>query len=281
MAAATYININGHLTQAAATIIPHDNRAFRYGEGLFETMLFRDGHIDYADNHWQRLFAGMQQLGFNMPGLWNPGMLEQEVIRTVQKNRLENLCRIRLQVWNGSGGLYDTQENSAQFLVECFPLDVEVTHLNENGLVTGLATGVFKSTDALSGLKSCNAMIYTVAARQAKANRWNDAFVLNMHGRIAESTIANIFWVKNGAIFTPPRSEGCIAGIMRQQLIGGFFKQNFKITESVLTPETLREADEIFLTNVIRKIKWVRSFEDKYYTCDVVKQLCAQLKQSG
>ena len=260
-----YININGKLLTGDAAVVPCDNRAFRYGYGLFETMLYADGRIILADYHWKRLFAGMSQLYFEIPKLWKKSFFEAAIERTVLKNKLEALCRVRLQVYPGSGGLYDLQDQQPRFLIECFPLEKDITRLNENGWQVGMAAGIYKSADALSNLKSCNALIYAIAAQQAKANRWNDALICNTDGRVIESTIANIFWVKEETIYTPPLSEGCVAGVMRQFLLDFLPTQSIQISTTLLTEEILLQADEVFLTNSIRNIKWIGRFGEKTY----------------
>jgi branched-chain amino acid aminotransferase len=249
--------------------LPIDNGAFRYGYGLFETMLVQDGDIRLKQYHWERLFAGIKQLSLELPAPVNPGYLEDEVLHTVRKNKLEKLSRVRLQVYAGGGGLYGPDAARAGFVIECFPLDVEITRFNQNGLVVGIAEGLCKSTDTLSNLKSCNALVYAMAARQAKANKWNDALILNTSGNIAESTIANLFWVKDGKIFTPPLFEGCVAGVMRRYII-----EKNAITEMPLTREILQEADEIFLSNAIRGIKWAGSFNDRQLRNETAKNIC-------
>ena len=271
-----FINLNGRILEADDAGLPHDNRAFRYGFGLFETLLCCNGAIELAHYHWHRLFAGMKQLHFTVPKLFTPAFLEQEILKIVKKNKLEALCRIRLQVWPGNGGLYDAGD-PLQYLIECFALDEQVIALNDNGLVIGIAEGIAKSCDILANLKTCNALPYAVAARQAKANRWNDALLLNDKGRIAESTIANIFWVKEARIYTPPLTEGCINGVMRRHLFHTSFLKSFLIEEALLTPGILQDADEIFLTNAIRKIKWVSDYDGKSYSNAVTAKLAAAL----
>jgi branched-chain amino acid aminotransferase len=140
--------------------------------------------------------------------------------------------------------------------------------LNENGLVLGLATGLQKSTDALANLKSCNALIYAIAARQARENQWNDALILNTAGNIIESTIANIFWITDDIIYTPPLADGCIAGVMRRHLLS-----NNSIVERSLTLPTLLEADEVFLTNAIKQVRWVGMMDKRKYGNSRAKEL--------
>ncbi len=268
-----YININGKIVTAADASIPYDNRAFRYAYGLFETMLFRDGAILLKELHWQRLFSGLEQLHFDIPKLISPQYFEKEIIETVKKNKLEKLCRVRLQLYAGSGGLFDSSAN-AGFILECFDLEPNIAELNENGLVVGLATGLKKSPDSLSNLKTSNALIYAIAAQQAKAGKWNDAFIYNTNDHIIESTIANIFWVKNAIIYTPPLSSGCVAGIMRSHLILSLAKNNIIVIEKDLSEKKLYSADELFITNAIRRIKWVNTLENKvFYTHNYIQYI--------
>lgn len=272
-----FVNINGKLVPSENAALPHDNRAFRYGFGLFETMLVDNGQISLAAYHWERLFSGLSQLHISLPKLWSPAFLNNEVLKTVQKNKQETLARVRLQVWDGNGGLFENT-SSAQFIIECFPLDAAITQLNENGLVTGIAAGIRKSQDSLSGLKSCNAMIYAAAARQAREHKWNDALILNTSGHVIESTIANIFWIKDGQIFTPPLTEGCVAGVMRRYLLHFLPSIQLPVISRTLTAEELLEADEVLLTNSIRKLKWVRHLGDKSYDRSYIGFISSQLK---
>src|SRR5690606_1570400 len=105
------------------------------------------------------------------------------------------------------------------YLVESFPLEPHFIALNEAGLTIGIAGNLVKSNDSIANLKSCNALVYALASMQAKENKWNDALVVNNNGNIIETSIANLFWVKNRKIYTPPLSEGCVAGVMRAYIL--------------------------------------------------------------
>lgn len=250
-----------------------NNSAFRYGVGLFETMLLRNGSIRLAKYHWDRLFEGMARLGFEVPAHFSAAYLEDEVLKTVKKNGGEKLCRVRLQVYGAGGGLYDREHNRPLYVVECYQLNPEMLKLNENGLVAGVATGPAKAADSVSDLKTSNALVYAMAAQQAQQNKWNDALVLNTTGNIIESTIANIFWVTEGTIFTPPLSEGCVAGVMRRHLLA----QAPEIVQASMTKEALAEADEVLLTNAIRGLRWVGQCGDRNYRNTLNKQLFTSL----
>ena len=264
-----HININGRITTSEEPVLPADNGSFRYGYGLFETMLVRNGIIELLPYHLKRLFAGISQLHLELPTLLKQDQLEEQVLRTVRKNKLETLCRVRLQVFSGAGGILSAEIVKAGFVIECYPIQEELTQLNENGLVVGIADGISKGPDTLSHLKSSNALVYAMAARQARKEKWNDALITNPQGNIIESTIANIFWIKDEIICTPPITEGCIAGVMRQYLT----EKWGNVQEKPLTATELNNADEVFLTNAIRKIKWVGIIGDRKYKANSVKAL--------
>jgi branched-chain amino acid aminotransferase len=263
-----YANVNGKIVAAAQAVVPADNGAFRYGLGLFETMLIQDGHIRLAQYHWDRLFAGLTTLQFDIPHTLTPEYLTEQVLALVKKNDALPLCRVRLQLHAQGGGLYDPDPASPAFVIECFPLEASILELNANGLAVGIATDLYKSADALANLKSCNALIYAMAARQATAGKWNDALIRNTAGNIIESTIANIFWFKDGTLYTPPLTEGCVAGTMRRYIMS-----KSAVTEHPLAIEALLDADEIFLSNAIRGVRWVGDVAGRRYDKRLVHEV--------
>ncbi len=275
-----HINLNGRLLPADTAGIPPAARALRYGYGLFETMLAQDGGIRLEDLHWQRLRGGMDALRIAAHPHFFPE-LKESLRKTLLRNGHERLARIRLQVWPGSGGYYDGDAFSAHYLIETFPLEAEPERLNENGLVTGIAEGIIKSADAYSHIKSCNALPYALAARQAKERRWNDALLLNHSGNISDSTIANLFWSDAADnIFTPPVSEGCVAGVMRQHLLESLPGWGFSVAEGPVSPQELTEARCIFLTNAVRGIRWVSGLEERAFGNGLTVELHRKLLSS-
>ncbi|MCH5717583.1 aminotransferase class IV [Niabella hibiscisoli] len=132
-----------------------------------------------------------------------------------------------------------------------------------------------KSCDAYANIKSASALLYAVAANYSKQQKWNDCIILNQRENICESIIANLFWIKDERLFTPALTEGCVDGVMRSYLID----QIGTITETPCRPDDLLQADEVFLTNAIRGIRWVQSIESIHYQNTISKQLHQQLIQ--
>lgn len=272
-----YYNYNGKFYSNGSAVITESNRGLRYGDGLFETMKCIHGQLHFIDEHLSRLWKGMNLLEFNLPKLFTPSFLEEEILALVKKNGHNKTARIRLTVFRGDGGLYDDIDHKPNYILQSWALPDDSGTWNSNGLVLGIYPGVKKSLDILSNLKHNNFLPYTMAAQFAKKQKWNDAVLLNTEGRICDTTMANIFLIKDGTMLTPSLSEGCIAGIMRRNILQQFKKNDTRFTECELTVDDLLDADEVFLTNSIYHIRWVQSFGDKKYSNTQTQKIYASI----
>jgi branched-chain amino acid aminotransferase len=224
------------------------------------------------NQHFERLFGGLLLLKFEIPELLSKERLLQEVLELCGRNDCENLARVRLSVFRGNGGLYEG-DSQPGYVIECWPLDESVNRLNENGLVIDIYPDSRKSCDQFSNLKSASFQPYLLAALYAKENKLNDCLVLNTSGNIADSTIANIFLVKNNVIVTPALSEGCISGVMRKYLLGKLMEAGYPVIETSVSTDDLNKADEIFLTNAIKGVRWVRQFRKREYVNSTTEKI--------
>jgi branched-chain amino acid aminotransferase len=271
-----YINLNGKILEADKPALLVSNRGYRYGDGLFETIKVFNKKILLEQYHFERLFSGISLLQIEMPKLFNSGKLKDEMLDLCKKNKCDYLARVRVSVSRGNGGLYD-EDRTLQYVIECWPLNESVNRLNENGLVIDIYAGIKKSCDIFSNLKSANFLPYSIAAGFAKENKLNDCLVLNANGNITDSTIANIFIIKEEIIITPALSEGCVNGVMRKYLLEKLRDTGFKIKETSVFPEDVENADEIFLTNAIKGMQWVKQFRNKIYTNKIIAKIYNQV----
>lgn len=269
-----YINLNGKILRADKPILQAQSRAMRYGDGLFETLRLKGSYAVLWDYHMQRLWSGMKALGFEWPGYFTPDYVMTQIQALTEANGIRQWARIRITVMRGAGGLYDPENQVPHLLVEAWTLPEAHDRLNENGLILGVYDQARKSADAFSRFKHNNFLPYFMAAMHAKAEQLNDALVLNAAGRVVDSTIANLFWIKDHQLHTVPLSEGAVAGTLRQYLIDQPLS-DWPVQEKPVSPSELMEADELFLTNSIYGLRWVKQFEDRSYH----KQLVASLYQ--
>ena len=280
-----YFNYNGRFFEQGEAVLSGDNSSYRYGDGLFETMKAVNGNVLLAKYHSERLFLGIKVLKFHIPSLFTKEKILDEIKSLCEKNKCGSLARVRLSVSRGNGGIYDC-DNKFTYLIECWPLEQQPEDDNDNGLVIDIFPDARKSIDVFSNLKSANYLPYVMAAVWAKENKLNDALILNQYNRICDATIANVFWIKENKIHTPPLSEGCVAGVMRRKILdcgrGSYREQiadlGLNVSESELTENILLDADEVFLTNVITGIRPVKQCGNKVYQNNIISKVFAEIK---
>ncbi len=268
------------MLEAHTPVVGPDNRGLRFGDGVFETLKYKNNQCILLDEHLARLWKGMKRLQFEIPKLFTPDLLEAQLLQLVKKNQHPS-ARIRLTIFRGDGGLYDRTSQAPQYIIQSWSLPPSNGQLNENGLDVCLYKEALKTADAFSQLKHNNFLPYLLGAQYAQSQQCNDAIVLNQHQRICDATIANVFIVKGKEILTPALSEGCIAGIMRETLLQTLPSIGFAVKEVALTEEELMNADEIFLTNSIYNIRWVGRIGSKKFGQTNIRQIYQSLQQTN
>jgi branched-chain amino acid aminotransferase len=260
------IVFNGKMLDEGTPVVSSSSRGLRFGDGCFETMKMVNGKLVLKELHFERLFSSLDILGFEIPKHFSAGELEEQILTLAKKNRNEQLGRIRLTVFGSNGGLFDAESCLPNFIIESYELSPTLGEFNENGLVIDVFRDARKAADNFSHIKSNSFLPYVQAVNWAKKKQLNDAVVLNAFDRIADTTIANLFIVSDGIIKTPALSEGCIAGVMRKHLLKSCRDEGLPIEETQITVDDLQNANEVFLTNIIRGVKWVKSVGDAGYT---------------
>lgn len=274
----TYFNYNGKIFSENENVIGPANRGLRYGDGVFETLKYKNGKIILAAEHFKRLWAGMEALEFSVPIHFTVEKLIVEIQSLTKKNKL-NEARVRVTVIRGDGGIYDPKNNTPNYIIEAIKLPEDNGSLNINGLQVCIYEDAIKSIDTFSNLKTNNYLPYFMGAKFAKKQHCNDALILNSKGNICDSTIANIFFVKDKVIYTAALNEGCVAGVMRRWLIDTLKMLDYKVEETTVSKNLLLEADEVFLSNSIYNIRWVSSVENKNYTNVEVQKMSELLQR--
>ena len=224
-----------------------------------------NGKIILPDYHFERLFKGMQLLQIEKPLQFTSAHITNCIYTLCKKNDHTQSARIRLNIFRGKGGLYDAENHKPNFIIESWKIKDE-RKLNSNGLTVDIYPDAKKSCDVFSNVKSNNFLPYAMGALYAKKNKLNDAILLNTHNRICDSTIANIFIIKNKTIYTPLLTEGCIAGVTRRWLLENLSPSLYKIKETEISIADLQSAEEIFFSNAVFDIRWVKQFQEYQYS---------------
>jgi branched-chain amino acid aminotransferase len=275
-----FINLNGQLLPGDKPSLKHINRAFRYGDGLFESLRVFHGKILFLQDHLNRVLEGAVMLGMIPMGGRNQAysMLENEIKRLLQHGTPKLHCRMRLTIFRNDGGLYEPDSTGFGFLIETSPVEQNSYTFNSRGLEIDTFNEVHKTTDRISNYKTCNSLIYVMASLYKKSKKLDDCIILNIHERPLEFTSSNLFLLKDGTIYTPPLSEGCISGVMRRNLLEFLQKEGYVISVKALDIEALKNAEEIFRCNMGQGIQWIGKFRDTTYSGKETQELFSRFQ---
>ncbi|MGH1337337.1 MAG: aminotransferase class IV [Aureispira sp.] len=231
-----------------------ENRSFLYGDGLFETIRVSEGQALYLRAHFERLTTGLNTL--QMQAIKEPLTYQQfkEIIEGFIAQQATANLRIRSTFFRQGGGRYTPQKQAFDYHLEATPLATPAYPAAPSSLIIGLAQQARLSTDALSPLKTTSALPYVLAGLEKKQQGWDDCLLLNHQGYIAEAIAANVFLKIGERIVTPALDQGCIAGVMRQQLLQLLPQLGYEVEERAIALEELQEADEMWLSNALQGV---------------------------
>lgn len=272
-----YILFNDEFFTADQAIIKASNRGFKFGDGLFESMRMCNGKLQFAEQHADRLRAGMKALKMEGFALLDEYFLRQKTVELLKKNKFNGNVRFRLAIYRDGEGLYTPQSNKVGYLLEAVPLEQTQYELNQKGLIIDVYDEITKPINKLANYKTNNALVYVMAGLHQKQHRLDEAIILNQYGFLCETTSSNVFVVYQKQIYTPALSEGCVAGVMRSVVLQLAKTHNFPLVEAQISPDILNEAEEVFVTNATSGIRWVMGYNKKRYFNEVAKVLGAKL----
>jgi branched-subunit amino acid aminotransferase/4-amino-4-deoxychorismate lyase len=250
------------------------NRAFRYGDGFFETIRFEQNRIPLFKYHLQRMEVSNNLFKFE-PSTLSFSEIENLIGQTFQLNKIESGIA-RVTFFRSGEGRYTPLRNEMHFLIEVteqsfgsyFSLLKEV----------GLSTQTVLHAHAFSHLKTLNALPYVFAAMEAKENEWNECLLPNTKNEIAEGTWSSLVWLVEDQLFTPPLSSGCVDSTLKNALKEMLQTQGKVLKEKACQLSNLQQAQEVWLLNATRGIQAVSHFQDKIYSHNMALKVASELE---
>ncbi|CCH54821.1 branched-chain amino acid aminotransferase [Fibrisoma limi BUZ 3] len=231
------------INQQTFNLLP-DNRAFQYGDGLFETIRYESGRLWFWTDHLDRLTKGMATLQLSVPAA-RLDQLHEQTLDLIARNGLNSQpARIKIQVWRRPGGLYTPTSNGSEWLITAQPgQPFAITGKSH----IGIYDGVRLSKSVVSEFKTLNALPYVLAGLHRQAHKLDDVILLSTDGSAAECVASNLFWFRNGTLVTPSLQTGCVNGIARRQLLRAFPDAQ----EGLFPPPLTEPIDVLFAANVM------------------------------
>jgi branched-chain amino acid aminotransferase len=257
------INFNGTIVSNDTSLLTQ-NRAFLFGDAVFETVKIVNAKILFLEDHYFRLMSSMRVVRMEIPMNFTMEYFEEQILELATAKDSELSARARITVYRNDGGYYLPQNNTVSFLINVESLDNTLYSINQGEYVVDLYTDFYVTKQLLSSIKTTNKIINVTASIFANENGLDNCLLLNDGKNVIEALQGNIFMLKGNTLITPPISEGCLNGVMRRQVLALARKiENLEVVEEVISPFELQKSDELFITMSLKEYSPSQSIEKK------------------
>ena len=248
--------------QAKLHVLSH---GLHYASCVFEGARIYNGKIFKLNEHTKRLFFSSKILGFKLP--YKEKVINKACEQIVKKQKIKN-GYLRPFAWRGSEMMAISAQNTTiHVAIATWEMS---TYFDKRKKFNGIKLKTSKWIRPPSNAAPIQAkaaglyMICTLSKHIAEKKGFDDSLMLDSNGYVAESTGANIFFVKNNKLYTPI-ADCFLNGITRQTVIKLAKKNNIKIIEKRILPRELLKADEIFLTGTAVEITPISQIDNKKF----------------
>ncbi len=276
-----FICINGDI-EPEKPWLSIQNRSFKYGDGLFETMRTRGTRILFLDKHYRHLCESMKFIDMDTDSLPTISEIEDSVSRLLYRNKFLVAANLRLTIFRSSCGELKPENNKVEYCIESLPIENGKFLLNSKGLSVSVFKNIPIYPSVLSSLKTTSSILNVIMANYAHNNRYDDCLLLNHKGNLVAATTSNLFIYRNKTLYTPPLADGCVDDVMRSIILEIAQETNINTIDNIsLTPNDLNDATEIFLTDSINGIRWIISYKNFRFYNHLSKSLISHLNQKA
>ena len=228
-------------------VIAADSRGLAYGDGVFRTLLAIDGVVQRFDAQYARLAADAAALELDAPDAATLHADSQAVL--ADSGLAQAALKWMLVRASGTRG-YRSTTRTCMRIVSAAPAPVYPPALWRDGAVADIAPFTLAMQPRLAGLKHLNRLELVLASRD-----WPDGIderlLCDAEGFLVGGTRSNLFWLKQGALYTPALDRCGIRGMMRGEVLALAARVGLAVHEVREPATTLHDADEVFICNAL------------------------------
>ena len=273
------VYVDGAFVPAEEARISVFDHGFLYGDGVFEGIRVYEGNIFRLQQHLQRLYHSAQCLLLTLP--LNMADMRAAIVETVTRRNLPNQY-VRVVFSRGAGdlGLDPRHCPRPSVVIIADTMSLYPAHFYTHGLelvtVATRRTSISALDPRIKSLNYLNNILAKIEAQQAGAL---EAVMLNSEGYVAECTADNIFFVREGRLYTPATAAGALQGVTRDSMLEVAQNYSIPIEEGFFTRYDLYTADECFMTGTGAEIVPVVRLDGRTIGTGQPGPLTAQLRQ--
>ncbi|MGL4939592.1 aminodeoxychorismate lyase [Shewanella sp.] len=244
-----------------ATIAAAD-RGLAYGDGLFATMRTNADGILWFETHQARVNDGAARLGFD----WQMGTALCQQLTDLAKQYPHHCIKLLITRGVGGRGYAPPCHSTVTEVVSVHPIPAHYAQWQQRGVALQTSTVLLGHQPLLAGIKHLNRLEQVLIRSQPLAADVDDWLVLDCNGKVIESSMANLFFIKDRCVFTPSLAECGVSGVMREQVIRSLLEHDYSVDCVSFGAEALGDFDSAFMTNSLLGIVDVIAIDALKYT---------------
>lgn len=257
-----YVYMNGELVSKEKATVSAFDHGFLYGVGLFETFRIYNGHAFLLEDHLQRLNESLSDLWIEKK--FSKIEVERALSLLLEINGYDNAyIRLNVSAGNGEVGLQVAPYEEPNVMIYAKPLPFAQDVIFEKK--AQLLKTRRNTPEGHYRLKSHHFLNNIYAKREIGDVPDIEGIFLTANGELAEGVVSNIFWLKEGTLFTPSVQTGILNGVTRQFVMKLGVSLDLKVEEGFYYPEDLESAEEIFITNSIQEIVGIKEWNGRHF----------------
>lgn len=269
--------LNGELVDSHDQVINFQDRAFHYGDGVFETLRIHRGEIPTWPFHCERLLSAQQKLKLPLENFFSGWT---QFVDTHLHSIKSGCAKLVISRGVGPRGYRPPNPATINWWVQISDLpkstlyDERKIHEQEGKQLT-LCSHRLSRQPAFAGLKHLNRLDQVIARSEWGTSEFDEGIMFNLDGHVIEGTMSNIFWLEGPQIFTPDLSLEGVDGCVRRWIIKRQLESHYpvKIVEAVSLSRIL-SADAVFISNSLSGIQSITRIQDTSIPiCALVSEL--------
>lgn len=249
--------VNG---REAETISLHD-RSFQYGDGCFTTMLVQGEQVQYWDRHKERMQSCMELLGISLPN-WHQ---VEDWIRDASTGKAEAGIKLHISRGEGGRGYSPNKVKGPNVIISTFDFPTHYTKWMTEGVKLGVCSQRLGHNPMLAGHKHNNRLEQVLLKSEMDSKGFSDGIVLDIKANVIETTMANVFWVNQGVVYTPDLTNAGVKGVMQRVIIDSAAKKGIEVSVGDYSLKELYAAEEVFISNSLLRIAPVKAVGPQSY----------------
>jgi 4-amino-4-deoxychorismate lyase len=244
------------------------DRGFQYGDGIFETIAYKNGQLQLWDEHMQRMQQSAERLSIPMAdkSLW---------LEDIKKLNLSDDAIIKLTLTRGvSGRGYAYGINGVTSRISAVYSWPEYAESNSLGVTACICETPVSVNSALAGIKHLNRLDNVLARNEWSDIHITEGFMLDHNRHVIEGTMSNVFCVLDDELYTPSQEGSGVAGVMRQHVMKLAEQNNISVNVIDISEQNFLHMDSVFITNSLIGIWPVTKIlaEDQQYNFSIAEQ---------